>query len=65
LFPGKLKSRWSGPFTIKEVLPYGAITITGKGSYEFTVNEQRVKRYMADCPIPEGTTVHLQEPIRP
>ncbi|KAG7559383.1 Integrase catalytic core [Arabidopsis thaliana x Arabidopsis arenosa] len=23
LFPGKLKSRWSGPFTIKEVLPFG------------------------------------------
>ena len=65
LFPGKLKSRWSGPFTIKEVLPYGAITLTGNGSFEFTVNGQRVKRYMADCPIPEGTTVHLQEPIRP
>jgi len=38
LFPRKLKSRWSGPYTIKEVLPYGAITIIGKGSYEFTVN---------------------------
>ncbi|CAA7019730.1 unnamed protein product [Microthlaspi erraticum] len=24
LFPGKLKSRWSGPFVIKEVRPYGA-----------------------------------------
>jgi len=38
LFPRKLKSRWSGPYTIKEVLPYGAITITGKGSYKFIVN---------------------------
>ena len=63
LFPGKLKSRWSRPFTIKEVLPYGTITLTKKGGYEFTVNGQRVKRYMADCPIPEGTTVDLQEPI--
>ncbi|KAL4384914.1 hypothetical protein GQ457_15G017330 [Hibiscus cannabinus] len=27
LFPGKLKSRWSGPFTITHVTPHGAITI--------------------------------------
>ena len=32
LFPGKLKSKWSGPFAIKEVLPYGAITLTRDGS---------------------------------
>ena len=63
LFPKKLKSRWSRPFTIKKVLPYGAITLIGDESFEFTVNGQRVKRYMADCPIPEGTTVDLQEPI--
>ena len=25
LFPGKLKSKWSRPFTIKEVRPYGAV----------------------------------------
>jgi len=25
LFPGKLKSKWSGPFTIKKVRPYGAM----------------------------------------
>ena len=25
LFPGKLKSKWSGPFAIKDVKPYGAI----------------------------------------
>jgi len=65
LFPGKLKSRWSGPFTIKEVLPYGAITLTGDGSSEFTVNGQRVKRYMPDCPIPEGTTLTSMNPSVP
>ena len=27
LFPGKLKSRWSGPFTVQEVSPFGAITV--------------------------------------
>jgi len=40
-----------------------AVTLIGKGSSEFTVNGHRVKRYMADCPIPERTTVHLQESI--
>ncbi|CAA7040853.1 unnamed protein product [Microthlaspi erraticum] len=27
LFPGKLRSRWSGPFRIKEVRPYGAVVL--------------------------------------
>ena len=30
LFPGKLKSRWFGPFKIKEVRPYGAILLWSK-----------------------------------
>ncbi|KAL5574633.1 hypothetical protein UlMin_016332 [Ulmus minor] len=28
LFPGKLRSRWSGPFTVNKVLPSGAIEVT-------------------------------------
>jgi len=27
LFPGKLKSKWSGLFTIKKVRPYGAVEL--------------------------------------
>nr|KYP47398.1 hypothetical protein KK1_031012 [Cajanus cajan] len=27
LFPGKLKSKWSGPFVIKSVKPYGAVEL--------------------------------------
>ena len=27
LFPGKLKSRWSGPFIIKNVFPHGAVEL--------------------------------------
>ncbi|XP_024007298.1 uncharacterized protein LOC112083501 [Eutrema salsugineum] len=30
LFPRKLKSRWSGPFKIKEEKPYGAVVLEGK-----------------------------------
>ncbi|KAG7578694.1 Reverse transcriptase domain [Arabidopsis thaliana x Arabidopsis arenosa] len=46
LFPGKLKSRWSGPFTIKEVLPFGTVSLFAKDGSEFRVNGQRVKKYI-------------------
>lgn len=65
LFPGKLKSRWSGPYTIKEALPYGAITLSKKEGREFTVNGHRVKPYMADIIIPEETSLSLDEPSPP
>jgi len=62
LFPGKLKSRWSGPFSVTAVRPYGAITLAGKNG-DFTVNGQRLKKYMIDQFIPEGTSVPLEEPL--
>ncbi|KAL4360715.1 hypothetical protein GQ457_04G000690 [Hibiscus cannabinus] len=47
LFPGKLKSRWSGPFIITHVSPHGAITIKSpQDDNEFKVNGQRLKLYM-------------------
>ena len=46
LFPGKLKSRWSGPFTIITVTPFGAITLKTKSRIEFKVNGQRLKHYI-------------------
>ena len=46
LFPGKLKSRWSGPFTVKTVFPHGAVEIFDKSPDEaFKVNGQRLKIY--------------------
>ena len=30
LFPRKLKSRWSGPFTVMQMFPYGIVEITPK-----------------------------------
>nr|GEV07105.1 reverse transcriptase domain-containing protein [Tanacetum cinerariifolium] len=45
IFSGKLKSRWSGPFTIAEVYPYGtAKLVHADGSY-FKVNCHRLKHY--------------------
>ncbi|KAL4340282.1 hypothetical protein GQ457_08G026760 [Hibiscus cannabinus] len=47
LFPGKLKSKWSGPFIITHVSPHGAITIKSpQDDNEFKVNGQRLKLYM-------------------
>ena len=51
LFPGKLRSRWSGPFAVVDVKPYGSITLINDKGEEFTVNGQRVKHYWAKPPI--------------
>ena len=61
LFPGKLKSRWSGPFVIKEVRPYGAIVLWNKDGGDFTVNGQRLKEYMATVPKEDGTSTPLSD----
>ena len=34
LFPSKLKSKWFGPFTIKEMKPYGAVELVDPTSSE-------------------------------
>ncbi|GMJ16154.1 hypothetical protein HRI_005284600 [Hibiscus trionum] len=45
-FPGKLKSRWSGPFQVVQVFPHGVITIRSiKDEHQFKVNGQRLKHY--------------------
>ncbi|XP_073152897.1 uncharacterized protein [Henckelia pumila] len=46
LFPGKLKSRWSGPYKITKVYPSGAIEITDARNECFKVNAQRLKHYV-------------------
>jgi len=46
LFPGKLKSRWSGPYRVKRVFPHGAVEIENLENQNlFTVNGQRLKLY--------------------
>ncbi|KAL8108826.1 hypothetical protein AgCh_025065 [Apium graveolens] len=55
LFPGKLKSRWSGPFIIKTMFPNGAVEIfENDPGQEFKVNGQRLKHYYGDTDIPDG-----------
>nr|GEY50736.1 reverse transcriptase domain-containing protein [Tanacetum cinerariifolium] len=56
IFSGKLKSRWSGPFTITKVFPYGTIELSQANKPNFKVNGHRVKHYFGgdvpqlDCP---------------
>ena len=38
LFPGKLKSRWSGPFVITRVFPYGSVELSNSEKDNFKVN---------------------------
>jgi hypothetical protein len=46
LFPGKLRSRWTGPYFVKTVFPHGAVEIehTNNGTC-FKVNGQRLKPF--------------------
>jgi len=47
LFPGKLRSKWSGPFIVKNVSQHGAVEVmTPDGERSFTVNGQRLKPYL-------------------
>ncbi|XP_050217372.1 uncharacterized protein LOC126668204 [Mercurialis annua] len=46
LFPGKLKSRWSGPFKIRNVANHGAVELENSKGETFKVNGHRCKPYL-------------------
>ncbi|XP_075076906.1 uncharacterized protein LOC107822177 [Nicotiana tabacum] len=47
LFPGKLKSRWSGPFKVVQLFLSGDVEIESEDrTNKFTVNGQRLKHYL-------------------
>nr|GEU49988.1 reverse transcriptase domain-containing protein [Tanacetum cinerariifolium] len=48
IFSGKLKSRWSGPFTISQVYPYGTVELSQPDGLNFKVNGHRVKHYFGE-----------------
>ena len=50
-FPGKLKSRWNGPYEIVQVFPYGAVELTNPATHQqFKGNGQRIKPYLGELP---------------
>nr|GEW75498.1 DNA-directed DNA polymerase [Tanacetum cinerariifolium] len=45
IFSSKLKTRWSRPFTIAKVFPYGTVELSQANMPNFKVNGHRVKHY--------------------
>nr|GEX03603.1 hypothetical protein [Tanacetum cinerariifolium] len=63
IFSGKLKTRWSGPFTITQVFPYGTVELSQPGGPNFKVNGHRVNHYYGgDIPskvVPDLHTIPM------
>ncbi|XP_048491444.1 uncharacterized protein LOC104901600 [Beta vulgaris subsp. vulgaris] len=63
LFPGKLKSKWSEPFSVLKTTPYGAYEILGEND-PFWVNGQRLKLYHDNHAIRSIGCLILRSPER-
>nr|GEX12674.1 reverse transcriptase domain-containing protein [Tanacetum cinerariifolium] len=48
IFSGKLKSHWSGQFTISHVFPYGTVELSPLDGPNFKVNGRRLKHYFGE-----------------
>ncbi|GJT61854.1 reverse transcriptase domain-containing protein [Tanacetum coccineum] len=59
MFSGKLKSRWSGPFTITHVFPYGTVELSQNSGPNFKVNGHRIKHYFGRD-VPKLVVPNLQ-----
>ena len=63
LFPGKLRSWWSGPFIVHIVFTHGVIKIKDpKNSVTFKVNGQRLNPYLEYQPHGDDTEINLSDP---
>nr|GEU99691.1 reverse transcriptase domain-containing protein [Tanacetum cinerariifolium] len=59
IFSGKLKTHWSGPFTITKVFPYGTVELSQANEPNFKVNGHRIKHYFGGD-IPQLVVSDLQ-----
>nr|GEW48708.1 reverse transcriptase domain-containing protein [Tanacetum cinerariifolium] len=59
IFSRKLKTRWSGPFTITEVFPYGTVELSQPDGPNFKVNGHHVKHYFGGD-VPQLVVPDLQ-----
>ncbi|CAM8905154.1 unnamed protein product [Rhodiola kirilowii] len=63
--PGKLRSRWTGPFKVTKVFNHGALELEiPDDGRRFTINGQRVKHYHGED-SPPAQEVDLTEPPEP
>ena len=46
LFPGKLKSKRTGPYLITQLFPHGAVELENKEGVRFKVNGKQIKIYL-------------------
>nr|GEV71435.1 reverse transcriptase domain-containing protein [Tanacetum cinerariifolium] len=59
IFLGKLKTRWTGPFTVAHVFPYGTTELSQVDGPNFKVNDHRLKHYFGGD-IPQLVVPDLQ-----
>ncbi|GKB72765.1 reverse transcriptase domain-containing protein [Tanacetum coccineum] len=59
IFSGKLKTRWSGPFTVTKVFPYGTVELSSNSGLNFKVNGHRLKHYFGGD-VPQLVVPDLQ-----
>ena len=63
LFPRKLRSRWTGPFVVKNVYPYGTVEIENpRNGNIFKVNGQLLKPFLENY-IPKVESTPLEDPV--
>ncbi|GJT51360.1 reverse transcriptase domain-containing protein [Tanacetum coccineum] len=65
IFSGKLKTRWTGPFTVTQVFPYGTVELSQTDGPNFKVNGHRLKHYFGgDIPpmvVPDLQTFPMDQ----
>ncbi|GKD87404.1 hypothetical protein Tco_1358558 [Tanacetum coccineum] len=59
ILSGKLKTRWTGPFTVTQVFPYGTVELSQTDGPNFKVNGHRLKHYFGGD-IPHMVVLDLQ-----
>ena len=64
LFPGKLRSRWIGPFVVTNVFPHGAVEIQSLATSKvFKVNGHRLKPFYEGLQVENVAKLDLEDPI--
>ncbi|GKE10480.1 reverse transcriptase domain-containing protein, partial [Tanacetum coccineum] len=65
IFSGKLKTHWTGSFTIAQVFPYGTVELSQTDGSNFKVNGHRLKHYFGgDIPpmvVPDLQTFPMDQ----
>lgn len=61
LFFRKLRSRWSGPFHVKKVMPSGSVEVMSELTGSFMVNRQQLKHYVICKEVQKGVCFTLKE----